>query len=110
MTELYDVNEFWKFMIRVGLVVEAERVARTKKLIKMTVDFGDERRTVITGIADQYSPEDLIGKRMMFVTNLKPKKIAGVESEAMLLVAEEESGRVHLIEVPKSVPLGTRVY
>ena len=110
MENVYDVEEFWKFMIKVGLVIEAERVPRTRKLIKMIVDFGDEKRVVITGIADQYEPKDLLGKRMMFVVNLKPKKIAGVESQAMLLVAEEPNGRVHLIEVPEEVPLGTRVY
>lgn len=110
LSELYDVEEFWKFMIRVGLITEAERIPRTKKLIKMTVDFGDEKRTVVTGIADQYSPEDLIGKKMLFVTNLKPKKIAGVESQAMLLVAEEENGKVYLIEVSKETPVGIRVY
>ena len=107
---LYDVEEFWKFMMRVGRVVEAEKVPRTKKLIKLVVDFGNETRTIITGLADQYSPEDFVGKKMIFVTNLKPKKFSGILSEGMLLVAEEPNGKVHLITVDDSVPEGTRVY
>ncbi len=108
--ELYDVQEFWKFIMRVGRIVSAERVPRTRKLIKLLVDFGNETRTIITGLADQYSPEDFLGKKMIFVTNLKPKKLSGVVSEGMLLVAEEPSGKVHLITVSDDVPVGTRVY
>jgi len=107
---LYDVEEFWKFKIRVGLVREAERIPRTRKLIKLVVDFGDETRTVVAGIGDQYSPEDLKGKKMIFVTNLKPKTIAGVESQAMLIVAESKDGRVYLITVGDEVPVGSKVW
>jgi tRNA-binding protein len=108
--ELYDVEEFWKFKIRVGKVIEAERIPRTKKLIKLTVDFGDEKRVIVTGIADQYSPNDLKGKKFMFVVNLKPKVIAGVESNGMLLVGEDERGKVYLIPVPDDVPVGIKVW
>ena len=108
--ELYDVEEFWKFKMRVGLVREAERIPRTRKLIKLLVDFGDEERVVVAGIGDQYSPEDLKGKKMIFVTNLKPKQIAGVESQAMLIVAEDSAGRVYLITVDEKVPLGAKVW
>lgn len=110
MSELYDVKEFWKFDMRVGLIKEAEKVPGSKKLIKLRVDFGGEERTIVTGIADQYSPDDMIGKKMIFVLNLKPKKIMGIESEGMLIVAEEKSGKVHLIEVNEKVPLGTKVW
>jgi tRNA-binding protein len=108
--ELFDVEEFWKFKMRVGLVKDAERVPRSRKLIKLVVDFGDEERVVVAGIGDQYSPEDLKGKKMIFVVNLKPKLIAGVESQAMLLVAEDSSGRVYLITVGEDVPLGAKVW
>ncbi len=110
MSELYDVEEFWKFDMRVGLIKNAERVPKSKKLIKLTVSFGEEERTIVTGIADQYSPEDLLGKKMIFVLNLKPKSIMGIESNGMLVVAEEESGRVHLIEVKEEIPVGTKVW
>ena len=110
MPELYDVKEFWKFDMRVGLVKDAEKVPGSKKLIKLTVDLGDEERTIVTGIADQYSPADLLGKKMVFVLNLKPKRIMGIESRGMLLVAEEESGKVYLIEVGEKIPTGTKVW
>lgn len=108
--ELFDVEEFWKFKMRVGLVEEAEKIPRTRKLIRLKVDFGDEKRTVVAGIGDQYSPEDLVGKKMIFVTNLKPKKLSGVKSEAMLVVAEDDSGRVYLISLGEEVPLGVKVW
>ena len=107
---MFDVEEFWKFDLRVGKVLVAERIAGSKKLIKLDVDFGSEKRTIVTGIADQVDPEILIGKKMIFVLNLKPKKMMGVESQGMLLLAEEEGGRVHLIEVPDEVPVGTKVW
>ena len=109
--KLYDVNEFWKFKLKVGLIRKAERVPRTRKLIKLEVDFKEETRTVIAGIGDQYSPEDLENKRMIFVKNLKPKKIAGIESQAMLVVAEdEETGKVYLISLPENIPIGVKVW
>jgi len=108
--ELYDVSEFWKFDLRVGLVRKAEKLRRTKKLIKLDVDFGTERRTIITGIADQYSPEELEGRKFIFVLNLKPKEFSGVKSEGMLIVAENKDGRVYLLPVPEEVPAGTKVW
>ncbi len=107
---LYDVKEFWKFNMRVGEVKEAERIPRTRKLIKLSVDFGDHTRTIIAGIGDQYTPEDLNGKKMIFVLNLKPKKLSGVVSEGMMVVAEEDDGKVHLITVSKDIPNGTKVW
>ncbi|WP_297497687.1 methionine--tRNA ligase subunit beta [Thermococcus sp.] len=108
--ELYDVDEFWRFDLRVGLVKKAERLKRTRKLIKLEVDFGSEERTIISGIADRYSPEDLEGKKFVFVFNLKPKKLSGVESRGMLIVAETEDGKVYLLPVPDEVPVGTKVW
>ncbi len=107
---MYDVEEFWKFEMKVGLIKEAEKVPKSKKLIKLVVDLGNEERVVVTGIGDQYSPEELKGKKMIFVTNLKPKKLMGVESQGMLILAEEEGGKVHLITVPDEVPVGTKVW
>lgn len=107
---MFEVDEFWKFDLRVGKIVEAKRVAGSRKLMRLEVDFGRERRVVVTGIADQVSPEQLIGKKMIFVLNLKPKKMMGIESQGMLLLAEEENGKVHLIEAPEEVPEGTKVW
>ena len=108
--DLYDVSEFWKFKMRVGYVKHAEKLKRTKKLIKLLVDFGDEERTIITGIADQYAPEELEGKKFIFVVNLKPKKFSGVESEGMLVVGEDENEKVYLLPVPDDVPVGVKVW
>ncbi|HII61131.1 methionine--tRNA ligase subunit beta [Pyrococcus horikoshii] len=108
--ELYDVDEFWKFQMKVGLVKKAEKIKRTKKLIKLIVDFGNEERTIVTGIADQIPPEELEGKKFIFVVNLKPKKFSGVESQGMLILAETEDGKVYLIPVPEEVPVGARVW
>lgn len=108
--ELYDVQDFWKFQLKVGEIREAERVPGKTKLIKMLVDFGGEVKTAVAGIGDQYEPSDLAGKKMIFVVNLKPKKVANVVSEAMMLVAEEPGGRVHLITVPSEVPNGSKVW
>lgn len=110
MPELYDVKEFWKFKMKVGLIREAQKIPRTKKLLKLVVDFGDETRTVVAGIGDQYGTENFIGKKMIFVTNLKPKKIAGVESQAMLIVAENKEGKVYLITLNEEVPVGAKVW
>ncbi len=107
---MYEVDDFWKFDMRVGLVEKAERVPRSRKLIKLDVNFGSYKKVVVTGIGDQYSPGDLEGKKMIFVVNLKPKKLMGVESQGMLILAEEEGGRVHLITVSDEVPVGTRVW
>lgn len=107
---LYDVKDFWKFDMRVGQVKYAEKIPRTEKLIKLKVDLGDIEKTVIAGIADQYSPEDLIDKKMIFIVNLKPKKLSGVISEAMLIVAEEENGKIYLITIPEHIPNGTKVW
>ena len=108
--ELYEVENFWKFDMRVGKVVGAEKIKRTRKLIKLIVDFGKEKRTIVTGIADQYAPEDLNGKKFVFVLNLRSKKFAGVESQGMLIVGEDENGKVYLIPVPDNVPIGIRVW
>ncbi|MDK2372427.1 MAG: methionine--tRNA ligase subunit beta [Candidatus Korarchaeota archaeon] len=105
----YDVEEFWKFDLRVGYVKRAEKISKSRKLIKLEVDFGNEERTIVTGIGDQYKPEELEGRKMIFVLNLKPKKLMGVESRGMLLLAEED-GRVHLITVREDVPVGVKVW
>lgn len=109
--KLYDVNEFWKFNLRIGYIMEAERVPNTDKLIKLKVDFKNETRTIVAGIGDQYTPEDLKGLKTVFILNLKPKKIRGIVSEGMLVVADDEaSGKVYLLKVPDDTPIGAKVW
>jgi len=104
------VQDFWKFKMRVGLVKSSERIQKSKKLLKLEVDFGNEVRTVVSGIADVFTPEDLVGKKMIFVTNLKTKKVFNIENQAMLLLAEDEKGQVYLVTVEEKVPIGSKFY
>ena len=109
--KLYEVDDFWKFNMRVGYIEDAQKVPETRKLIKLTVNFGNERRTIVAGIGDQYTPEDLKGIKSVFVLNLKPKRIRGILSEGMIIVAQDEaSGKVYLIKFSDDVPNGARVW
>ena len=88
---LIDYADFEKVDIRVAKVIEAEAVPKSSKLLKLTIDMG-EKRTLVAGIAKDYKPEDLIGKKIVVVANLKPTKMMGIESQAMLLAADTEDG------------------
>ena len=110
MNQEYTVEEFWNFDLKVGKVFEAEKVAGAQKLIKLIVDFGDEKRTIVTGIADQHEPSELAGKKMVFITNLKPKKVFGIESKGMLLLAEDHNKQTYLITADDNIPIGSKFY
>ncbi|HDD25827.1 MAG TPA: methionine--tRNA ligase subunit beta [Acidilobales archaeon] len=105
-----SVEEFWKFNLRVGLIKEAERVPKSRKLIKLVVDFGDCVKTALAGLGDVFKPEDLVGKKFIFVTNIRPKKAFGIESQVMILVAEDDKGNEYLLPVSDEVPIGSKVY
>ncbi|MBI1316160.1 methionine--tRNA ligase [bacterium] len=91
-------DDFGKMDLRVGRVLSAERVPKTDKLLKLEVDLGYERRTVVSGIAQHFEPEQLVGKSVTVLANLAPRTIKGIESQGMLLFAEDASGRLHLLE------------
>ena len=110
MSQEHLVEEFWKFDLRVGYVLSAEKIAGTEKLIKLIVDFGDEKRTIVTGIADQHDPTEIAGRKMVFVINLKPKKVFGIESKGMLLLAEDKDRKTYLITADDNIPLGSKFY
>jgi methionyl-tRNA synthetase len=95
--ETIQYEDFSKLDIRVGKVLEAERVPKTDKLLKLTVDTGLDKRTIVSGIAAYYKPEDLIGKQFCFVMNLAPRKLRGIESQGMILSAEDPDGKLNLI-------------
>ena len=82
---LISIDEFTKVDLRAGKVLEAEKVKKSKKLIKMRIDIGSEQRTILAGIAQQYEPEQLIGKTVIVVVNLEPAKLMGQESQGMVL-------------------------
>ncbi len=85
--DLIDINEFARVDLRVGVVKHAERVPGSKKLIRLIVDLGVEERQVLAGLAEFYDPNQLIGKYVIVVANLKPKKMMGLESQGMILAA-----------------------
>ncbi len=104
--QLISFSEFQKLDLRVGTVRSAENVPKSKKLMKLTVDIGEER-TVVAGISGYYNPQDLIGKQVVLIANLEPAKLMGIESEGMILAAEDEAG-VHLLTVDKEVKAGSK--
>lgn len=101
-------GEFKKIDMRVGLVVRAERLEQTNKLIKLVVNIGEEERQLIAGIANNYKPEELTGKKVIVVVNLEPKVFKGLESRGMILAADWEN-EVTVIFVDDKVPVGARV-
>jgi methionyl-tRNA synthetase len=104
-----DIEEFRKIRLRVGKVTAAEKVEGAKKLLKLQVDLGDEVRQIISGIADKYAPESLVGKQIVLVANLKPATIRGVESRGMLLAAEDAEGRATIVTFDEAVTVGATV-
>jgi methionine--tRNA ligase beta chain len=102
-------KEFQNLDLRVGKVLEAEHVAGSRNLIKLTVDFGTEKRQAVAGLAQHYKPEDLIGNEYMFILNLERKKLMGVESQCMIFAAEESNGNIVLMKPEKEVEPGSHV-
>jgi len=87
-------DDFTKLDLRVGTILEAEKMPKTKKLLVLKVDTGIDTRTIVSGIAESFSPEDVIGKRVTVLVNLAPRKLRGVESQGMILMTEDESGNL----------------
>ena len=100
-------DDFMKVQLRVGEIIACEPVPKSNKLLKETVKFGEEIRTIVSGIAKHYSPEEMVGKKVVFVTNLAPRKICGIESQGMIMAAEDENGNFSLIVPEKDVASGT---
>ncbi len=102
-------EDFAKLDIRIGLIVAAEKVPETDKLIKCTIDFGAfGQRTIVSGIAAWKTPEELVGKKLPYIVNLAPRMLKGVESQGMLLAASDETG-LALIVPERDVTPGTRL-
>jgi methionyl-tRNA synthetase len=95
--ELITYDDFIKMDIRVGEIKEAEKVPKADKLLKLTVDTGIDTRTVVSGIAEFYKPEEIIGKKVSILINLAPRKIKGIESQGMILMAEDSSGKLNFV-------------
>jgi methionyl-tRNA synthetase len=102
------ITDFAKVELRVAEVLAAERVPKSKKLLKLTVKVGEETRTLVAGVAEQYEPESLVGRKVVIVANLEPATLMGVESNGMVLAASHE-GTVSLLTLDKDVPSGSKV-
>lgn len=105
-------SDFAKVEFMIGEIKKAIEVEESEKLLKLQVDFGEENlRTVFSGIKKWYSPNDLIGKKTVFVTNITPRKIMGEESQAMIFGAEDESGEnMSALFLDKDLPVGSKVF
>jgi methionyl-tRNA synthetase len=107
--ETIEFDDFTKLDIRIGTILEAEKVAKTKKLLKIKVDVGIDIRTIVSGIAESFSPEDLIGQQVSVLVNLAPRKIRGVESNGMILMTDTPDGKLAFMEPEKAVKNGQEV-
>jgi methionyl-tRNA synthetase len=104
-----SIDDFMKIELRVARIVAAERVPKSKKLVKMLIDVGTEERTIVAGIAEAYGPEALVGRTVVVVANLKPAKLMGIESNGMVLAASPDGGLPILLGFEQPPPPGTRV-
>ncbi|NVO08414.1 MAG: methionine--tRNA ligase [Bacteroidales bacterium] len=102
-------EEFSKMDIRVGTVLEAERVPKTQKLMKLLIDTGIDKRTVVSGIAEHFTPEEVINRQVSILVNLEPRKIKGIESHGMILMAEDSDGKLRFIQPSDKVENGSTV-
>ncbi len=107
--ENISFDDFTKMDIRIGTILEAEKVAKTKKLLKLLIDTGIDRRTVVSGIAEYYKPEDIIGKQVSILVNLAPRKIKGIESQGMILMGEDANGELVFVQPSKDIKPGSEV-
>jgi methionyl-tRNA synthetase len=103
------IDDFSKLDIRIGRVLAAERMPKSDKLLKLTIESGLDQRTILSGIARHYKPEDLIGKQVTFIANLAPRKMMGLESNGMVLMAEDKDGALRLIRPIDEVTPGSKV-
>ena len=102
-------DDFKKLDLRVALIEAAERVEGTAKLVKLSLRIGAEKRQIVAGIADQYAPDALVGKKLVMVYNLQPRTVKGIESQGMLLAAVEAGGKLALIAPDREISDGAQV-
>ncbi|GIW67537.1 MAG: hypothetical protein KatS3mg096_405 [Candidatus Parcubacteria bacterium] len=94
---MITLEDFQKIDLRVAKILQAERIENSNKLIKLEIDLGQEKRTIVAGIGEKYSPEELVGQLIIVVVNLEPKEIKGIKSEGMLLAVDSQNGPVLIV-------------
>jgi methionyl-tRNA synthetase len=102
-------DDFAKIDIRIGRVLAAEKMEKSDKLLKLTIESGVDTRTILSGIAKHYTPEEMVGKQVTFVANLAPRKMMGIESQGMILMAEDAQGKLRLVLPDNEVNAGATV-
>jgi len=107
--ERVGIEDFLKLDLRAARIVAAERVPKSRKLLKLEVDLGTERRTLVAGLAEAYEPDALVGRVIGMVANLKPATVMGVESNGMILAASAPGGLPIVVSFDKEPPLGARI-
>ena len=95
--------------IRIARVVEAEKVPKTKKLLKLTIDTGIDKRVIVSGIAEHYTPEQMVGKQILVLVNLIPRELKGITSQGMILMVEDHNGALVAVTPERDVRQGTTV-
>ena len=104
---VYD--DFAKLDLRVGTILAAEKVAKADKLLKLSIDLGNEHRVIVSGIAQHFKPEEIVGRQVVVVANLAPRKMRGIESNGMILMAEDPAGRLHFVQPGENIAAGSGV-
>jgi methionyl-tRNA synthetase len=102
-------EEFQKLDLRIGKITEANQIPNSKNLMRLMVDFGAEQRQAVAGLLRWYTPEDLVGKKCVFILNLQKRMMMGVESQCMILAAEDDEGTVTVLQPEKDVAEGSRI-
>jgi methionyl-tRNA synthetase len=109
MAEEITFADFEKLDLRIGKIVESTQVPESKKLIKIMVDFGSEKRQAVAGLLKYYKPEELVGKKCVFLLNLQRRMLAGIESQCMVLAAEDAEGNVTVLQPEKDIVEGSKI-
>ena len=109
LAEEISFAEFQKLDLRIGKIMEVTPIPNSKKLIKIIVDFGSEKRQAVAGLLKWYKPEELVGKKCVFLMNLQRRVLAGVESQCMILAAEDSEGNVVVLVPEKDIAEGSKI-
>jgi methionine--tRNA ligase beta chain len=102
-------EEFQKLDLRVGKITEANQIPNSRNLIRIMVDFGTEKRQAVAGLLQWYKPQDLVGKKCVFILNLQKRNVMGVESQCMILAAEDDEGNVVVLQPEKDIGEGSKI-
>jgi methionyl-tRNA synthetase len=102
-------DDFGKIDLKTGVILTAQKVPKADKLLQLEIDLGFEKRTILSGIAMHFQPEDIIGKQVVVVANLAPRKMRGIESNGMILMAEDKEGKLHFVQPENAIPAGSKV-